>query len=265
MADSWGQVVLFREKKEPVDKYEEVLKGGGFETVFIPVLSFKYTDSKTNGLLDAITSPLKYSGVIFTSQTAVNALVDMIEKEKLVIEVDKWTVVFVVGPSTKECVERQLGLQVTAGGVAGNAQLLSSIIIEYVKKAPIDKPFLFPCGNMKRDTLPVSLSENGIPLETIECYQTIQDPNIESEISNKCHKWNKGTMLVFFSPSGVQYSLPVIKQHCINIQNFTFVSIGPTTASSLISNGIPSPLVCSKPTPSDLLTLIINNSNFNNS
>uniref|UniRef100_A0A1X7SP30 Tetrapyrrole biosynthesis uroporphyrinogen III synthase domain-containing protein n=1 Tax=Amphimedon queenslandica TaxID=400682 RepID=A0A1X7SP30_AMPQE len=97
----------------------------------------------------------------------------MIEKEKLVIEADKWTVVFVVGPSTKECVERQLGLQVTAGGVAD------------VKKAPIDKPFLFPCGNMKRDTLPVSLSENGIPLETIECYQTIQDPNIESEISNK--------------------------------------------------------------------------------
>ena len=41
----------------------EVLKGGGFESLFIPVLSFNYTDSKTNGLIDAITSPLRYSGV----------------------------------------------------------------------------------------------------------------------------------------------------------------------------------------------------------
>lgn len=82
----------------------KVLKGRGFETLFIPVLSFKYTDSKTNGLIDAIMSPFRYSGVylllfnsiaiwymlcclgvIFTSQTAVNALVDTIEKEKLVI------------------------------------------------------------------------------------------------------------------------------------------------------------------------------------
>ena len=54
-----------------------------------------------------------------------------------------------------------------------------------VKKTPIDKPFLFPCGNMKRDTLPANLSENNIPLEAIECYETIQDPNIDSAVSNK--------------------------------------------------------------------------------
>lgn len=99
-------------------------------------------------------------------------------------------------------VSSDLGLQVTAGGVAGNADALSDIIINCmcvclcivpaillpffvdVEKNSCHKPFLFPCGNIKRETLPKRLSERNIGVVPIVCYQTVQHPLMESAIED---------------------------------------------------------------------------------
>lgn len=97
----------------------------------------------------------------------------------------------------------QLGLNVK-GEISGKASNLADIVIKsdlcifkhtrvncnfifYVAFSTTDKahlkPLLFPCGNLKREELPLLLHTAGIPLHTVTCYQTLPHPDCTKSIN----------------------------------------------------------------------------------
>ena len=145
--------------------------------------------------------------LLFTSQNAVHAI---LQHSKIALL--KTKKVFCVGLKTKALLEAN-GFTVEA--FTNYAEDLAEIISLVYS----DCSFTFFCGNLRRDTLPQKLQENGIVLEEIKVYATHINP----------HKINaKLDGILFFSPSGVESFL---KEN--NLKNAMCFCIGNTTAEAL--------------------------------
>lgn len=71
-------------------------------------------------------------------------------------------------------------------------------------------PLLFPCSNLRRDSLPSALQQAGVGLEEVVSYCTRPHPDISADISSLvADKMAAGGVVyaVFFSPSGVEHAL----------------------------------------------------------
>jgi len=145
--------------------------------------------------------------LIFTSQNAVHSVLSHPDSEQL-----KKKNVYCVGLKTKTLLSDN-GFNVVA--YTGYASDLAEIITLIYG----NESYTFFSGNMRRDTLPEALKENGIKFNEIEVYKTTLQP--------QKIKANPEAIL-FFSPSGVKSYL---KHNTINKQ--ICFCIGDTTAEAL--------------------------------
>ncbi|MFD1601966.1 uroporphyrinogen-III synthase [Flavobacterium artemisiae] len=168
--------------------------------------------------------------LIFTSQNAVHSVLSHPESEEL-----KKKNVYCVGLKTKSLLEEN-GFNVIA--YTGYASDLAEIITLIYR----NESYTFFSGNMRRDTLPEALKENGIKFNEIEVYETTLQP--------QKIKANPEAIL-FFSPSGVKSYL---KHNTINKQ--ICFCIGDTTAEALvkITKNI---IVADQPTIEDVIEDVI--------
>ncbi|MEO6894692.1 MAG: uroporphyrinogen-III synthase [Ginsengibacter sp.] len=145
---------------------------------------------------------------IFTSSNAVQAVGKIISGEV------NWKI-YCVEPATKKTVKLFFKSSSISGSATDAAQL-SNIIIE---NKP-DGHIVFFCGNMRRDLLPDKLKINGIAVEELLVYQTIE--NAQSVSKNY-----KG--ILFFSPSAAR---SFFAKNKIDSETILF-AIGKTTAGEL--------------------------------
>ena len=147
--------------------------------------------------------------LIFSSQ---NAVLSLIEQKDWQILTSKST--FCVGIKTKELLE-QNGFKVDVY-MDYASELAEIITLIYNKES-----FTFFSGNLRKETLPQALKNEGVKFNEIEVYQTRLAPF-------KISKEEKFDGILFFSPSGVESFLKDNK-----IKTETCFCIGETTASSL--------------------------------
>ena len=147
--------------------------------------------------------------LIFTSQNAVLSILQHPTIEQL-----KQKTVFCVGLKTKELLNEN-GFIVEA--YTGFAEDLAEIITLVYS----DESFTFFSGNLRRDTLPEMLTENGITFNEIKVYDTTLTPHKIAE---------KVDGILFFSPSAVTSYL---KKN--TLANEKLFCIGNTTADALRS------------------------------
>ncbi|MEL1255574.1 uroporphyrinogen-III synthase [Flavobacterium sp. DGU38] len=168
--------------------------------------------------------------LIFTSQNAVHSVLSHPKSEEL-----KKKNVYCVGLKTKTLLTDN-GFNVVAytGYAADLAEIITLI---YGSES-----FTFFSGNLRRDTLPEALKENGIKFNEIQVYETTLQP--------QKIKANPEAIL-FFSPSGVKSYL---KHNTINKQ--ICFCIGETTAEALakITKNI---IIADQPTIEDLVEDVI--------
>lgn len=80
-------------------------------------------------------------------------------------------------------------------------------------KASYVKPFLYPHGNLKSDTLFEELKKEGVCLDGILIYKTVDNPDLDKEFLFATDNLSVlPEYVVFFSPSGVQSVLNYIKK-----------------------------------------------------
>ncbi|WET00704.1 uroporphyrinogen-III synthase [Flavobacterium sp. YJ01] len=168
--------------------------------------------------------------LIFTSQNAVHSVLSNSKSEEL-----KNKNVYCVGLKTKNLLEEN-GFNVIA--YTGYAADLAEIITLIYG----NESYTFFSGNLRRDTLPEALKENGIKFNEIQVYETTLQP--------QKIKANPEAIL-FFSPSGVKSYL---KHNIINKQ--ICFCIGDTTAEALskITKNI---IVADQPTIEDVIEDVI--------
>ncbi len=125
----------------------------------------------------------KIEHVVFTSQNAVQSVLNSFSKEELQFEN-----IYCVGRRTKRLIERNIG---NVNHVGNNAKSLAEFLVNNVE----NKQLTYFTGNLRRDELPNILSQHQFELQEIESYKTLLTPN---KIEDKY----KGVL--FFSPSGIE-------------------------------------------------------------
>ena len=121
--------------------------------------------------------------VVFTSVNAVNAVNRLLPTKTF------WKI-FCIDHKTKKLVENIFGDEKIIG-TADNAEQLAEKII----KNPCLQKVVFFCGDHRRDELPGKLKMNGIELEELVVYKTIEKAHIISKVYDG---------ILFFSPSAVK-------------------------------------------------------------
>lgn len=243
-----SSVVLFKSESEGQDKFLKVLENTEFHGRSINCLSFQFKN--ISELIEKLKKDGDYEGIIFTSPRAVKAVEQVLESNSEVLQSWKMKTNFSVGEATSSQSDDLLGIP-TKGKESGNAQKLSEIIIEEFKNKSPPKKFLCPSGNLRLGILERNLNESGMFIEYVEVYETIPHPSLEASIENL--KSEKFDFFAFFSPSGIDFSLPFFNQHEIDLNLIKIIAIGPSTSKSLKENGLKCFAECSKPTPESLL------------
>nr|QIT07811.1 uroporphyrinogen III synthetase [Sinohyriopsis cumingii] len=255
-------VLMFRAMRETdEDPYEMALSTNGFIPRSIPVLAFSYTH------LDDLAFHYQcyhdYSGVIFTSPRSVQATAlcgKACKETNNCKNIPSELSCFVVGKGTAE-EARKLGF-FPQFEEAGNAEILADLIIQ--KMSNDGRPFLYPCGNLKRDTLSVKLKDAGLSVKEIEVYETVPSPTIEEDFDKFVQCEGLPEYVVYFSPSGVKNTKVLILKESLPVQLIKFVAIGPTTQKELVSWGIDVFGVCSTPDPQGLLSVLLKEPRLDN-
>ncbi|WP_298155480.1 uroporphyrinogen-III synthase [Flavobacterium sp.] len=148
-----------------------------------------------------------HDNLIFTSSNAVNAVAAHPDVQEI-----RRKPCFCVGEKTAQKLD-EAGFTVLE--IAPNAADLAEII----KNGYRFETFTFFCGNLRLETLPLSLKISGIHFNEIEVYETALAPKkIDASVNG----------ILFFSPSAVEGFLAAN-----SISSETCFCIGATTAKAL--------------------------------
>lgn len=121
--------------------------------------------------------------VIITSKNGVESLLNSFVKQEL-----SFKNIYCVGRRTKKLIEQKIG-KVTHS--EKNAEKLAEYLLSNIKGQEVT----YFCSDLRLDTLPEVLSENGIAVNEVEAYKTMFSPvNVREQFSG----------VLFYSPSTVE-------------------------------------------------------------
>ena len=121
--------------------------------------------------------------VIITSKNGVESLLNSFVKQEL-----NFKNIYCVGRRTKRLIEQQIG---KVAHSEKNAEKLAA----YLSKNNKGQEVTYFCSDLRLDTLPTVLSENGITVNEVEAYKTMYSPvNVREQF----------TGVLFYSPSTIE-------------------------------------------------------------
>lgn len=240
------KVVLFKSPENSCS-YVDMLESNEYTSVFIPVLEFVFTN------LDLLLLKMKdhdrYDGLVITSPRAIDAVKKCLNGSSDILEHWKKKLIFVVGEATGR--ELLSDLNLSACDVRpGNANALADYIIQLNQKDTFNKALLFPCGNLKSEVLPTRLRAEKIGLESLDVYTTQMHHGLKDSILNLKLKEGIPSNLIFFSPSGVGFVVPILKDIGYNFDESKIIAFGPSTGKKIIELGLNLFGIAEEPSPS---------------
>jgi hydroxymethylbilane synthase len=121
--------------------------------------------------------------VIITSKNGVEALLNSFIKQEL-----QFKNIYCVGRRTKKLIEQKIG---KVSHSEKNAEKLAAYLSKEIKGQEVT----YFCSDLRLDTLPIVLTENGVSVNEIEAYKTMYSPvNVRDQFSG----------VLFYSPSTVE-------------------------------------------------------------
>lgn len=240
-----NKVVLFKSESE---EYQKAFNDSNYETVFVEPLQFESVN--VTQLVEKLILE-DYDGLILTSPRAIRALAKCWDPSKFVI----WNTkkVYTVGQASCRNILASLGLEAT-GEESGNAENLAKIIVH---KNPANSKFLFPCGNLRSETLPRSLSDAGISVDALTVYETKENSNLKTDLLELDSR-HSPCCLVFFSPSGCEYIHRELQTFSNKLNKLPRFAIGNSTAHKIENLGLEIAGVAAQPQADSLVESIVN-------
>lgn len=247
------KVLLLKSETESAESYANLLRENDFESIFIPTLEFRF--KQLDILKDKLRNPDGFSGIIFTSPRSVEACEQAIIGGKLD---ERWTVLhnYCVGEVTHNLVQSSLDLS-PKGKHTGNANNLSDFIFESLDGVRLEQPFLFPCGNLKQDTLQSKLVDYGYTVDPLEVYETVAHSELETNLKDAFQQEGGIQYIAFFSPSGVTAVDALATKLGISLDDYKLIAIGPSTRKSLENLGHSAHKTAEKPSVEYLVKALL--------
>jgi len=215
--------ILVSQPKPKDDKspYYKLADKYGIKIDFRPFIQIDPVDIKE--FRQQKISFLDYTAVIFTSRNAVDHYFEMCREVKVDVPADMKY--FCISDQTAHYLQKYITIRKRKifTGLRTAADL-----IEVLKKHPTEK-FLFPCSSIRKDEIPVFLSENNYQYSEVVLYKTVA-----SDLSDLADI--KYDIIAFFSPSGINslfVNFPEYTQDETRIAAF-----GPTTAKAVTDRNL---------------------------
>lgn len=196
--------------------------------------------------LDAALQQLDtYSAVAFTSPRAAGSVL-----ERMTARGMAWTSrapeIWAIGPATAAALRGVLG-SVRVPGKRLGASSTGGTLLGAMLDSDVGSPVLFPCGDIRRDELPVGLRAHGIRVDEVVCYRSVLADESDARAAA-----GLGNVVVVASPSVAD----LLARACPRASRPELLAVGPTTAASARAAGWSPAAVAESPSARALASAI---------
>lgn len=191
----------------------------------------------------------RFTGLVVTSARGAAAFKKAVDELNARVP----EIIYAVGASTAKSLP-EMARSRCVGFDTGNANALADLIM-----AESAGPILFPCGNLAPDTLPRKLEEVGCKVRCLTVYTTSPNPDLRDDLLRLQQSCGIPPTLVFFSPSGVDYSVPILKTLGFDFDCAKLIAIGLSTQVQIEKSGLKCWATACEPTPQGVASLFENN------
>lgn len=193
----------------------------------------------------AVRSLERYAAIAFTSPRSTRAFAERLRTLDMVVP--PGTAVWAAGAGTAQALGGAIApvLQPEEGVVAerGAAAALAEALVQ----AHLERPVLFPCGDIRRDELPARLRDEGVTVDEVVCYRSVLAGETEARSAAE-----RAQVVIVASPSVAD----LLARACPPGIRPALVAVGPTTAAAARASGWPPTRVASRPTSEALAAAV---------
>jgi uroporphyrinogen-III synthase len=230
-----GRRIVVTRAREQAGDLVRALQDLGAEAVLAPVIRIQPLENL--GALRAALSGLSaYRWVVFTSQNAVQIVLDRLVAWGLTPRVFAATRVAAIGTATAD-VLRQRGLMPELVPDEFVAEALAEALIERSGGSLVGTRLLLPSAEDAREVLVATLSRHGANVENIPVYRTVP---VQTELRGLAADITGGRIdaVTFTSSSTVRSFCDLVGRAAATSDRFVTATIGPVTASTARELGL---------------------------
>jgi uroporphyrinogen III methyltransferase/synthase len=225
-----GKTILITRASNQTAEIINLINTNGGVAVCLPTIEI-HPPENWDPVDNALGQLYMYDGIIFTSLNGVSFFFERMKYFHAIISTLNKKKIFAVGEKTKKALAEQ-GVTSISVPEKHTALDLSRLMQEENLGG---KCYLFPKGDMAKDTIPSALKNLGATVDDVVVYRTKPPSGETVEKIRAMLKANKIDVITFTSPSTVKNFFQIIgddRKKYFNIKPLIAV-IGPTTAGAL--------------------------------
>jgi uroporphyrinogen-III synthase len=180
--------------------------------------------------LDAALSGLSnYGALAFTSPRAAGAVLARIRDTTTILPTASMRpVIWASGPATAAVLEGVLAPVLIPSSQEVGRHGAGAALARAMIAAGVAGPVLYPCGEVRREELPVELRSRGLRVDEVVCYRSVlADESLARAAAARA------TVIVVASPRVAQ----LLARACHETDRPDLLAVGPTTAAAAQASG----------------------------
>ena len=230
-----GRRIVVTRAREQAGDLVRALQEHGAEAVIAPVIRIQPLDN-LGPLRAALTGLSAYCWVVFTSQNAVQIVLDRLVAWGLTPRVFSSTTVAAIGTATADALTLR---GVVPSLVPGEfvAEALAEALIQHSRGSLVGARILIPSAEESREVLAEGLRKHGAEVETIAVYRTVP---MQTDLSRLATDITIGRIdaVTFTSSSTVRSFVQLVGRPAATSGRFVAATIGPVTAGTARELGL---------------------------
>lgn len=187
----------------------------------------------------------RYAAIALTSPRSARAFRERLET--LDLTVPSGTGLWAASAGTAHALGGALGHVRQADERAVAERGAAAALADALLRSGLERPVLFPCGDMRRDELPARLRDEGITVDEVVCYRSVLAGETEARDAAE-----RAQVVIVASPSVAD----LLARACPPGVRPALVAVGPTTAAAARASGWPPTRVASGPTSEALAAAV---------
>lgn len=230
-----GRRIVVTRAREQAGDLMRALQELGAEPVLAPVIRIQPLEN-LGALRAALTGLSAYRWVVFTSQNAVQIVLDRLVAWGLTPRVFSSTRIAAIGTVTADTL-KQRGLIPALVPEAFVAEALVEALDQRSDGMLAGSRVLIPCAEDARDVLVNGLRQRGATVESIPVYRTVP---VQADLSGLAADLVNGRIdaVTFTSSSTVQAFVDLVGRNAATSGRFVTATIGPITAKTARELGL---------------------------
>jgi len=235
MASLKGRRIVVTRAREQAGELARALEARGAEPVLAPVIRIQPLEN-LGALRAALTGLSAYRWVVFTSQNAVQVVLDRLVAWGLTPRVFSSTSVAAIGSVTADALAVR-GLAPALVPDEFVAEALADALIQRSGGSLVGARVLIPAAEDAREALAAGLRAHGAEVETIAVYRTVP---LQTDLSALAAEITRGRIdaVTFTSSSTVRCFVDLVGRAAATSGRFVAATIGPITAGTARELGL---------------------------